>query len=427
MSGLTLLAGAAGVRGLIIGTARGDLVCEVGASKGAAAAAAAAAVLGSQLDRVGEVLRLGSFAVAVLKASRETRLLGQQRTAVALLQMEGNRPTGEAEALLRDTDWTSDLAAGIAELETAVELDVEADSERLGTGEVRASSRGARTGDDAVVAQTMVSAAPTSGPSPKTATAGGADPSWNIGYVLRGWLGSTRPAGDNPSTAPRAPLPSSPGSGRSAAPAPPAPAAAARPPSSPGAREIPPPSSRGEWGESEKTPTTSRRITPNGTVLSGSLSLFSLPDLLEIFRSGHRTGTLVCASEQGLGALHLKAGRITGAYSPNVPSLGDWLVRRGMITEAALRQALSLQKEGDDGGLLGATLVERGLVNPEVVRTALRSLISETVRDLMGWANGQFTFDPEAVVEAAPPEIVVELDPQGLLLDIFRELDEAGR
>ena len=119
--------------------------------------------------------------------------------------------------------------------------------------------------------------------------------------------------------------------------------------------------------------------------------------------------------------------RITGAFSPNTPSLGDWLVRRGTLSEPELRRALGFQKDDDPKNLLGATLIKHQILEPAVVREALRGVIGDTVRDLMGWVNGQFTFDPEAAIEPGPSDIAIEIDPQGVLLDIFKELDESNR
>jgi hypothetical protein len=45
----------------------------------------------------------------------------------------------------------------------------------------------------------------------------------------------------------------------------------------------------------------------------------------------------------------------------------------------------------------------------------------------MLWTEGEFTFNREADEPAPPPGLAIALDPQGLLLNFFKEMDEAAR
>jgi tetratricopeptide (TPR) repeat protein len=160
------------------------------------------------------------------------------------------------------------------------------------------------------------------------------------------------------------------------------------------------------------------------SMFSGNLQLFALPDLLEFLRSGQRTGTLLCSSSAGIGAINLKRGRITGAASPETKGLRDYLIAMGVVTSATLE---NIDQTGSgERALIGSTLVKMGVATAEQVRLALRDQVRDAVKELMSWGAGQFAFDPEAVSEFTASEIQVEFDPQEVLLNIFKELDETS-
>ncbi|HEX8909897.1 MAG TPA: DUF4388 domain-containing protein, partial [Anaeromyxobacteraceae bacterium] len=161
----------------------------------------------------------------------------------------------------------------------------------------------------------------------------------------------------------------------------------------------------------------------SSSVFSGRLSVFALPDLLEFLRAGRRSGLLVCSSAAGLGSLRFRAGRITAASSPAAPRLGQLLVQERKITPLTLRAVASGDEDSDD--VVGERLVREGAVPVAAVEDALRRGIELAMRELVGWKEGEFAFDGADVSPAARP--AVELDPQGLLLNLFKELDESSR
>jgi len=170
------------------------------------------------------------------------------------------------------------------------------------------------------------------------------------------------------------------------------------------------------------------KISRNGgpsPVFSGQLSVFALPDLLEFLRSAKRTGLLVCSSATGMGKLHFRAGWIAGASSPSTPRLGQILLRSGLVSEQALEVAATRQVEHPDL-LLGELLVWDGLVDDAAVQDALRQQIELTVRELVQWKDGEFTFSGETENQPAR-KISVELDAQAVLLSLFKDMDEASR
>ena len=169
-------------------------------------------------------------------------------------------------------------------------------------------------------------------------------------------------------------------------------------------------------------PGTSPKIGLGTAMFSGNLQLFGIPDLLEFLRSGKRTGTLLCSSTAGIGAVQLRKGRITGAASPKTKAMQDYLLAMGAITAEAHHTAADAQRDGK--AQVGRLLIEAGFTTTAQVQAALRTQIRDAIRDLMSWGAGKFAFDPEALFDQSRSDIEVEVDPQETLLDIFREQDE---
>ena len=162
-------------------------------------------------------------------------------------------------------------------------------------------------------------------------------------------------------------------------------------------------------------------------VFSGQLSVFALPDLLEFLRSARRTGLLVCSSGAGMGALRFRDGWITGAASPGTPNLGQILLRAEKVSTLALESVVARQGTDQTDQVIGELLVREGLVNVAVVQEALRQQIDLTIRELVRWKDGEFAFNREGESEPARTEISVALDAQAVLLNVYKEMDEASR
>ena len=156
---------------------------------------------------------------------------------------------------------------------------------------------------------------------------------------------------------------------------------------------------------------------------TGEIGMFGLPELLEFLRSGRRTGTLTCSFSGGIGAICLSGGMISAAASPNSPSLGSLLVKAGEVTEDQIREAIVAQGGDIAAPLLGSVLVERGQATPDAVRRALVEQVYCCLRELIGWTEGQFAFDPNTDY-STPSVVALTIDPQAAMLDIFRRLDE---
>ena len=159
-------------------------------------------------------------------------------------------------------------------------------------------------------------------------------------------------------------------------------------------------------------------------MFSGSIQMFGLPDLLEFLRSGQRTGTLICSSVAGIGAIHLRYGRLTGAAAPNTPGLHDYLMAFGVTTREQLNVLPGISAEDWTRPQIGVLLLRAKVVTSDQVKLALQDQIRDAMREMLQWGEGQFAFDPEVVTESSTCDVDIELDSQAMLLDIFREMDE---
>jgi hypothetical protein len=138
--------------------------------------------------------------------------------------------------------------------------------------------------------------------------------------------------------------------------------------------------------------------------LSGDLHTMDLADVLEWVATRHKTGTLAIERRAIRKGLVLRGGVLRACRS-NDPreTLGQYLVRDGLVTEDLLFQTLLRQEK--EQRLLGVMLVEDGRVTPEDINRVLREALTESVCDLFLWREGRF----ELKDDAEPPEMPFEV------------------
>jgi hypothetical protein len=163
-----------------------------------------------------------------------------------------------------------------------------------------------------------------------------------------------------------------------------------------------------------------------GTVFSGELSVFALPDLLEFLRAGRRTGLLVCSSPRGMGALRFSGGRVTSAASPGTARLGQLLVEARQLSAEALGTAAQGLGPDPSDQLLCEHLLREGLVAGPALEEALGHQVDLAIRELLQWKDGEFAFDRDGD-GAGRVESPISVDVQGALMRAFQELDEGAR
>jgi tetratricopeptide (TPR) repeat protein len=156
--------------------------------------------------------------------------------------------------------------------------------------------------------------------------------------------------------------------------------------------------------------------------IKGSLKEASLPDVIQLLFLGRRTGCLALADRHNFGTIYFDEGHIVYAAIVNRRDrLGDILVRSGKITPAQLETAIARQ-DGDREHKLGEILVELGFLRREDLESYMRLQIEEAVYYLFTWISGTFNF--EAGVRPDQEDFLVRINPEFLLLEGARRVDE---
>jgi tetratricopeptide (TPR) repeat protein len=156
--------------------------------------------------------------------------------------------------------------------------------------------------------------------------------------------------------------------------------------------------------------------------IKGSLKEASLPDVIQLLFLGRRTGCLALADRQSFGTVYFDEGQIAYASIVNRRDrLGDLLLRNQRITPEQLQAAIDVQSEARERKL-GEILVEHGALTRQELEEYVRLQIEEAVFYLFTWSQGTFNF--EAGVRPEREDILVCLNPEYLLLEGARRVDE---
>jgi tetratricopeptide (TPR) repeat protein len=158
--------------------------------------------------------------------------------------------------------------------------------------------------------------------------------------------------------------------------------------------------------------------------IKGSLKEASLPDVLQLLAMGKKTGCLSVTHRNNFGYIYFEKGRIAYASIVNRRDrLGDMLMKAGLITREQLDQAIGAQP-GYKDKRLGDILVAQGLVSRDELHAQVRVQIEEAVYYLFTWSQGSFNF--EADIRPEEQDFTVSINPESLLLEGARRVDEWG-
>lgn len=156
--------------------------------------------------------------------------------------------------------------------------------------------------------------------------------------------------------------------------------------------------------------------------IKGSLREASLADVVQLIFLGRRSGCLSVASERNFGSIWFDEGWVSFAgMVTRHDRLGERLVAAGRLRREALEEAVAAQA-AVPGQRLGAVLVTLGHLSQAELDAELRRQVEETVYTLFSWTSGTFSF--EAGVPPEEGESTVRLNPEGLLLEGARRVDE---
>jgi tetratricopeptide (TPR) repeat protein len=158
--------------------------------------------------------------------------------------------------------------------------------------------------------------------------------------------------------------------------------------------------------------------------IKGSLREASLADVVQLLYLGRRTGCLSVASDRNFGSIWFDDGWVVHAgLVSRTDRLGERMIAAGRLTTAQLDEAIAVQ-QAVPGRRLGAVLVRLGHFSAEDLEAELRRQVEETVYTLFSWTSGTFSFEAGEAPDSE--EATVRLNPEGLLLEGARRVDEWG-
>ncbi|HWJ21631.1 MAG TPA: DUF4388 domain-containing protein [Gemmatimonadaceae bacterium] len=156
--------------------------------------------------------------------------------------------------------------------------------------------------------------------------------------------------------------------------------------------------------------------------IKGSLKEASLPDVLQLLALGMKSGCLSVTHRSNFGYVYFDKGRISYASIVNRRDrLGDILVKSGIVSQDQLEAAVA-QQDALREQRLGEILVSQGAITREELHRQIRLQIEEAVYFLFTWTQGTFNFEADVVPDEQ--DLLVSINPETLLLEGARRVDE---
>jgi hypothetical protein len=160
--------------------------------------------------------------------------------------------------------------------------------------------------------------------------------------------------------------------------------------------------------------------------VQGKIADFSIPDIFQLVSSQGKSGSLNISCEERSTEFFFSEGRIVDVQ-PVQPGreqrslLGMMLRDAGYITDGELKRVLEARGKGG-GKKIGEILVDRGMVQKEIVSRYLALQIKECLFDVLTYKEGRYKFEGFAVRPAAWAGEPVR--PDVLMMEGMQFLDE---
>ena len=144
----------------------------------------------------------------------------------------------------------------------------------------------------------------------------------------------------------------------------------------------------------------------------GDLQTFDVFDLVGWLMGRKRAGILQMTRRSTKKRLAFRDGQLQWSSS-NDPreTIGQALVRDGLIGEEVLFRALLKQETARDKRRLGEILIGDGLLSEPQLMTTLRGNAEAHLYDCFLWSDGRFDFDDEKPPLPEPSDLAIEMKP----------------
>jgi hypothetical protein len=159
---------------------------------------------------------------------------------------------------------------------------------------------------------------------------------------------------------------------------------------------------------------------------AGNLELLEPTTVFQIFNLSPLTGSLKFITEANLARLYFKEGKlIFAAIETKKVKLGEYLVKKGLITQEQLSGSLHAYRHEQGMVRVGRIMVERGYLSEEALDEAVKELMQEVVMEVITWRQGHFIF--QRGLEPRGEDILMDARLDHLILEATRRMDDARR
>lgn len=160
--------------------------------------------------------------------------------------------------------------------------------------------------------------------------------------------------------------------------------------------------------------------------IQGALRELGIHDVFQLLDLSRKTGRLrvTSALRDNEGNVLFRDGRVVSATIRSNPHpLGAVLLRAGRITEQELEQARAAQQASERPRLLGEVLVELGIMSQRDLERFIRRQVETVIFELLSWQEGFFSF-AETAIDTSRTEGLTSIPTECLLMEGARRLDE---
>ncbi len=160
--------------------------------------------------------------------------------------------------------------------------------------------------------------------------------------------------------------------------------------------------------------------------IQGPLRELGIHDVFQLLDLSRKTGRLRVSSalRDNEGTVYFRGGRVVSATIRSNPHpLGAVLLRAGRITEQELAQAREAQQASPSPLRLGEALVDQGIISRRDLERFIRRQVETVIFELLSWQEGFFSFvETDDGTDAA--EGLTSIPTESLLMEGARRLDE---
>ncbi len=159
-------------------------------------------------------------------------------------------------------------------------------------------------------------------------------------------------------------------------------------------------------------------------VLTGSIHVFRLADVLTFLSTSRKSGTLTLEHASNQAHLYFDDGTLVFAGSNQETfRLGSILLRKKKISPEQRDRIDALMLR--DGGRFGQFAVQEGALTEAQLRDYLKIQVSEIVYDAFVWDGGTFSFTED--FSLPQHAVTISIDLPNLIMEGARRIDEWGQ